>query len=145
MDVWFLVDVLFLFAGCYLISIGVKAKLSGDLKDLKQVMPKYAHPGRCQDAQGFLQAVLPWLFLFGGATALNGLLSVLQDVEIPLPSWLHLGSLGLFAVTAVLFVLRQRDAVGKFWEEEDRPDQQMEKARKAKREAKRNKKGRAER
>lgn len=141
MDIWFLVDVLFLFAGCYLISIGVKAKLSGDLKDLKQVMPKYAHPGRCQDAQAFLQAVLPWLFLFGGATALNGLVSVLQDMELDLPVWLHWGSLILFAVTAVLFLLRQREAVGKFWAEEDRPDQQMEQARKAKREAKGKKTG----
>ena len=94
-DVWFLVDVLFLFAGCYLISIGVKAKLSGDLKDLKQVMPKYAHPGRCQDARGFLQAVLPWLFLFWTGFFLSKLRPEGEGRELRLPLAAALGKRSL--------------------------------------------------
>lgn len=140
MDFWFLVDALFLLAGCYLISLGVKVKLSGNLKDLQRVMPKYAHPGRCLDSDGFIRAILPWLILLGFATALNGLLSMLQDLGLSMPDIVHWASLAFFVLAAVLFLKMERDAVGRFWSEENQPDQLSEQARKAKREAKKAKK-----
>lgn len=141
MDVWFLIDALFLLAGCYMISMGVKVKLSGDLKDLQRLLPKYAHPGRCKDPDGFIRSVLPWLVLFGVATAVNGLLGMAQDMALPLPSAVHWAGMAFFVVAAFLFLKCQRDAIGRCWSEEDQPDQLSEQARKAKREAKKARKG----
>lgn len=142
MDFWFLIDALFLLAGCYFISLAVKVKLSGDLKDLQKVMPKYAHPDRCKDKAAFIRKVSPWLVLLGVATVVNGFLSMLQDISLPVPDALHWAGMAFFIIAIVLFVKMQRDAVNQYWNEEDRPDQLSEQARKAKRAAKKARKGR---
>lgn len=139
MSFWFLVDALFLLAGCYGISLAVKVKLSGKLEDLRQVMPKYAHPNRCKDAQGFIDAIVPWLMVFSVITVISGLIGMLEDLGVGLPSVVSTAGTILFFVAAVLFLKVERDAIGRYWGDDDQPDQVRAQEKKAK---KRQKQGR---
>ncbi|MGM9537579.1 MAG: hypothetical protein ACI3VN_04530 [Candidatus Onthomonas sp.] len=132
MSFWFLVDALFLLAGCYGLSLAVKVKMSGKLEDLRRVMPQYAHPNRCKDAQGFIRTIVPWLVMFSVATIISGFLGMLQDLELPVPQMLNTAGMILFLAAAVVFLKVERDAVGKYWGEEDQPDQVREREKKKK-------------
>ena len=113
MSFWFLVDALFLLAGCYGLSLAVKVKTSGKLEDIRRVLPQYAHPNRCKDAPAFIRRILPWLVVFSVATVINGFLGMI-----------------FFVAAAVAFLKVERDAVRKYWGEEDQPDQVREKEKK---------------
>lgn len=130
MSFWFLVDALFLLAGCYGLSLAVKVKTSGKLEDISRVMPQYAHPNRCKDAPAFIRTILPWLVVFSVATGVSGLIGMLQDLELAIPQALHIGGTVFFVVAAVVFLKVERDAVRKYWGEEDQPDQVREKEKK---------------
>ena len=127
MSFWFLVDALFLLAGCYGLSLAVKVKTSGKLEDIRRVLPQYAHPNRCKDAPAFIRTILPWLVVFSVATAADGLLGMLQDLGMELPQMVHAAGMLFFVAAAVIFLKVERDAVRKYWGEEDQPDQVREK------------------
>lgn len=130
MSFWFLVDALFLLAGCYGLSLAVKVKTSGKLEDIRRVLPQYAHPNRCKDAPAFIRTILPWLVVFSVATAVDGLLGMLQDLGMELPQMVHAAGMLFFVAAAVIFLKVERDAVRKYWGEEDQPDQVREKEKK---------------
>lgn len=130
MSFWFLVDALFLLAGCYGLSLAVKVKTSGKLEDIRRVLPQYAHPNRCKDAPAFIRTILPWLVVFSVATAADGLLGMLQDLGMELPQMVHAAGMLFFVAAAVIFLKVERDAVRKYWGEEDQPDQVREKEKK---------------
>lgn len=134
MSFWFLVDALFLLAGCYSLSLAVKVKTSGKLEDISRVMPQYAHPNRCKDAPAFIRTILPWLVVFSVATGVSGLIGMLQDLELAIPQALHAGGMIFFVAAAVAFLKVERDAVRKYWGEEDQPDQVREKEKKKRKE-----------
>ena len=127
MSFWFLVDALFLLAGCYGLRLAVKVKTSGKLEDIRRVLPQYAHPNRCKDAPAFIRTILPWLVVFSVATAADGLLGMLQDLGMELPQMVHAAGMLFFVAAAVIFLKVERDAVRKYWGEEDQPDQVREK------------------
>ena len=130
MSFWFLVDALFLLAGCYGLSLAVKVKTSGKLEDIRRVLPQYAHPNRCKDAPAFIRRILPWLVVFSVATVINGFLGMLQDLELAIPQALHAGGMIFFVAAAVAFLKVERYAVRKYWGEEDQPDQVRDKEKK---------------
>lgn len=129
MSFWFFADALFLLAGCYGLSLAIKVKTSGKLEDIRRVLPQYAHPNRCKDAPGFIRTILPWLVVFSVATAADGFLGMLQDLGMELPQMVHAAGMLFFVAAAVIFLKVERDAVRKYWGEEDQPDEARKRAK----------------
>lgn len=116
LSLWFFIDAALMLAGFYGISLAGKARLSGKLADIKKVLPARAHPNRCKDAKAALASLLPWLTLFSAVTILAGFVSMLQDLQVPLPGPLHGVVMVAFFAAGVLFLVMEQRAIRRYWQ-----------------------------
>lgn len=116
MSVWMVYDIIFLLAGCYGLSLCAKVRMSGQLEDIKILMPRNIKLEECLDAAGFLRRIWPWMAAFGASIVLNGLAGILEDMRLGLPHAVHMITLGLCLAAAVAFFVVQHKAVEEFWE-----------------------------
>lgn len=116
MSLWMVYDIIFLLAGCYCLSLCVKVRGSGQLEDIKLLMPKKLEPEECLDSGAFLQRIWPWMVALGGAIVLNGAVGMLEDMHLGLPHAVHMVTLVLCIAAAVAFFVVQHRAIKNFWE-----------------------------
>ena len=116
MSLWMVYDIIFLLAGCYCLSLCVKVRGSGQLEDIKLLMPKKAKPEECLDAGAFLRQIWPWMAVFSVAIIHNGAAGMLEDMHLGLPHATHMVTLGLCIAAAVAFFVVQHRAIKNYWE-----------------------------
>ena len=112
-------DIVFLLVGCYGLSICAKVGMSGDLEDIKILLPRNAKPDECLDPAAFLTRVRPWMIVFSASIVLNGAAGMLEDMKLGLPHVVHMATLGVCIAAAGAYFAIQHRAVKEFWDLED--------------------------
>lgn len=122
MSFWMIYDMIFLLAGCYGLSLCAKVGMSGDLQDIKLLLPRNVKLDECLDAAGFIRKIRPWMVIFSASVVLNGGVGMVEDMKLGLPHMVHMVTLGLCLAAAVVFFIMLRRAAEEFWEQEDEED-----------------------
>lgn len=115
MSLWMVYDMIFLLAGCYCLSLCVKVRASGQLEDMKLLLPKKVKPEECLDAGAFLRQVWPWMAALGAAIVLCGAAGMLEDMHLGLPHAVHMLTLGLCIAAAAAYFVVQHRAIKCYW------------------------------
>lgn len=119
MSLWMVYDIIFLLCGCYGLSLCAKVRMSGQLEDVKILMPRNVKLEECLDAGAFLKKIWPWMAAFSAAIVLNGAAGIVEDMKLGLPHAVHMVTLGICLAAAVAFFVVQHKAVEEFWEQEE--------------------------
>lgn len=117
-------DLLFALAGCYGLSLYAKVTMSGDLNDIKLLLPKKLKPEECLDQAGFLARIKPWILAFSIAVILTGTVGAAEDMNLGMPHVVYQMMLLFCVLAALLFVIRMGRAASDYWEmeeEEEKP------------------------
>lgn len=123
MNFWLIYDLLFLLAGCYGISLYAKVSESGDLNDIKLLMPRRLKPEECLDPEDFLRRIKPWILAFSGCVIFTGAVGAMENLGLGLPHEIYMGGLGLCVAAALAFVIFMRRAADENWEQEEEEPQ----------------------
>lgn len=129
MNFWLIYDLLFLLAGCYGISLYAKVSMSGDLNDIKLLMPRKLKLEECLDPEDFLKRIKPWMLAFSGSIILTGAVGALENLGLGLPHEIYTGALGLCVAAALAFVIFMRRAADENWEQEEEEEKPKKRRR----------------
>lgn len=116
-------DLLFAVVGFYVLSLYMKVSQSGDLNDIRKLLPKKLKLEECLDSAAFFSRIKPWILAFGASVILTGAVGAMEDLKLGMPHAVYLAALGLCIAAAAAFVINLRRAVEKFWELEEEEDE----------------------
>ena len=110
-----LMDLVILGAGVYVLYSWLQMKRTGEIMG-GMLMPKDLNLKKCRDTAGFLKEMLPKLLLTGLVTLASGVIGVLRDQGIPVPSVIYWASYIAVFAALIGYAVYLKKLIAKYWD-----------------------------